>query len=88
LFGKLPEEIGILGVSAAGAMLAFLILLGISALWIGRVFGRGESPQVSLVDEKTDASLTPSERTLAIWALACLTAIVPIGIVGLSLWLR
>jgi RsiW-degrading membrane proteinase PrsW (M82 family) len=88
LFGKLPEEIGVLGVSAAGAMLAFLILLGISALWIGRIFGRGENPQISLADEKTDASLTPSERTLAIWALACLTAIVPIGIAGLSLWLR
>jgi len=88
LFGKLPEEIGILGVSAAGATLAFLILLGISALWIGRIFGRGESPKISLVEEKTDASLNPSERTLAIWALACLTAIVPIGIAGLSLWLR
>jgi hypothetical protein len=88
LFGELPEEIGILGVSAAGVMLAFLILLGILALWIGRVFGRGESPRISLVDEKTDASLIPSERTLAIWALASLGAVVPIGIAGLSLWLR
>jgi hypothetical protein len=86
-FGGLPKEIDILGISAAGATLAFIILLGISALWIGRVFGRGESPKVSL-DEKPDASLTPSEQTLAIWALACLTAIVPIGIAGLSLWLR
>jgi RsiW-degrading membrane proteinase PrsW (M82 family) len=88
LFGELPEEIGILGISAAGATLAFLILLGISALWMGRVLGRGESPKFFLVGEHVDASLTPSERTLAIWALACLTAIVPIGIVGLSLWLR
>jgi hypothetical protein len=88
LFGELPEEIGILGVSAAGATLAFLILLGISALWMGRALGRGESPKFSLVGEHVDTSLTPSERTLAIWALACLTAIVPIGIVGLSLWLR
>jgi RsiW-degrading membrane proteinase PrsW (M82 family) len=88
LFGELPEEIGILGVSAAGAALAFLILLGISALWMGRAFGRGESPKIPLPEEQADASLPPSERTLAIWALACLTAIVPIGIAGLSLWLR
>jgi RsiW-degrading membrane proteinase PrsW (M82 family) len=88
LFGKLPEEIGILGVSAAGAALAFLILLGISALWMGRAFGRGESPKLPLADEHADTSLPPSERTLAIWALACLTAIVPIGIAGLTLWLR
>jgi hypothetical protein len=88
LFGELPDEIGILGVSAAGGMLAFLILLGIAALWIGRAFGRGESPSLFPANEQTGASLPPSERTLAIWALACLTAIVPIGIAGLSLWLR
>ncbi|MBI5950850.1 MAG: PrsW family intramembrane metalloprotease [Chloroflexi bacterium] len=87
-FGELPDEIGILGVSAAGGMLAFLILLGIAALWIGRAFGRGESPSLFPANEQTGASLPPSERTLAIWALACLTAIVPIGIAGLSLWLR
>ncbi len=87
LFGELPAEVGILGVSAAGAMLAFLILLGISALWMGRIVGRGESPQSFPDDKQTDASLPPSERTLAIWALACLTAILPIGIAGLSLWL-
>jgi RsiW-degrading membrane proteinase PrsW (M82 family) len=87
-FGALPKEIGIPGYPAAGATLAFLILLGISALWIGRVFGLGKSPKVSLEGGKTDASPAPSERTLAIWALACLTAIVPIGIAGLSLWLR
>ncbi|MBC7876924.1 MAG: PrsW family intramembrane metalloprotease [Anaerolineales bacterium] len=88
LFGELPAEIGTLGISAAGVTLAFLILLGISALWIGRIFGHGESPESFLEDKNTDVSLAPSERTLAIWALACLTAIVPIGIAGLSLWLR
>jgi RsiW-degrading membrane proteinase PrsW (M82 family) len=87
-FGDLPDEIGVLGVSAAGGMLAFLILLGIAALWIGRAFGRGESPSLFPVNEQTGASLPPSERTLAIWAFACLAAIVPIGIAGLSLWLR
>lgn len=87
-FGDLPDEIGVLGVSAAGGTLAFLILLGIFALWMGRAFGRGESPNLFPTSEQTDASLPPSERTLAIWAFACLAAIVPIGIAGLSLWLR
>jgi RsiW-degrading membrane proteinase PrsW (M82 family) len=88
LFGELPEEIGILGVSAAGGTLAFLMLVGIAALWVGRAFGLGESPKFFFVNEQTDASSAPSERTLAIWALACLTAIVPIAIAGLSLSLR
>jgi RsiW-degrading membrane proteinase PrsW (M82 family) len=87
-FGDLPNEIGVLGVSAAGGTLAFLVLLGISALWMGRAFGRGESPSLFPANGQTDASLPPSERTLAIWAFACLAAIVPIGIAGLSLWLR
>jgi RsiW-degrading membrane proteinase PrsW (M82 family) len=87
-FGDLPDEIGVLGISAAGGTLAFLILLGISALWIGRAIGHGESPSLALPNEQADASLPLSERTLAIWAFACLAAIVPIGIAGLSLWLR
>ncbi len=86
LFGELSREIGILGLSAAGAVLAFLVVLGIFALWIGRILVRGDTLDTSLPDRRTHTS--PSDQALAIWALACLAAIVPIGIAGLRLWLR
>jgi RsiW-degrading membrane proteinase PrsW (M82 family) len=86
LFGELSREIGILGFSAAGVVLAFLIVLGIFALWVGRILGKGDTSDISLLAVQSHTS--PSEQNLAIWALACLAAIVPIGIAGLRLWLR
>ncbi len=87
-FGELPPEIDVLGLSAAGTTLAFLIILGISALWIGRAYGH-DKPILSTEDAATsDARFMLSERGIAIWALACLIAIVPAGIAGLKLWLR
>jgi RsiW-degrading membrane proteinase PrsW (M82 family) len=85
LFGQLSRQIGILGFSAMGVVLAFLIVLGIVALWVGRILGGAEPLNVSL---KEQAHPSPSEQHLAIWAVACLAAIVPIGIAGLRLWLR
>jgi RsiW-degrading membrane proteinase PrsW (M82 family) len=87
-FGDLPLEIDLLGLSAAGTTLAFLIILGITALWIGRAYGH-DRPILSVEDKPfSEAGFTASDQTLAIWALACLIAIVPIGIAGLKLWLR
>lgn len=88
LFGNLPPEIDVLGLSAAGTTLAFLIILGISALWIGRAYGHNR-PILSTEDSAlSDARSMLSDRAIAIWALACLVAIVPAGIAGLKLWLR
>lgn len=87
-FGELPPEIDLLGLSAAGITLAFLILLGITALWLGRLYGH-DRPFLA-VDEQAgpETGHMPSDRTLALWALICLFAIVPAGIAGLKLWLR
>ena len=86
-FGGLPPEIDILGLSAAGTTLAFLIILGLSALWIGRAYGHNKPflPSVGTTDEER---FVLSDRAVAIWAIACLIAIVPAGIAGLKLWLR
>ncbi len=89
--GKLPPEIGILGLSMGGTTLAFLLILGIAALWIGRAFGYDRpltAAPAAGVDSPSDAGFAPSERGLALWGLACLLALVPMGIAGLRLWLR
>lgn len=88
LFGELPREIDVLGLSAAGTTLAFLIILGISALWIGRAYGHNKSILPAEEEAPLDARFILSDRAVAIWALACLVAIVPAGIAGLKLWLR
>jgi hypothetical protein len=87
-FGKLPPEVDVLGLSAAGTTLAFLVILGLSALWIGRAYGHNKP--ILPADEKAlpEERFMLSDRAVAIWALACLVAIVPAGIAGLKLWLR
>jgi hypothetical protein len=62
--------------------------LGLSALWIGRAFGHGQAPTFIREGDSPEAAFTPSDRAMAIWAFACLAAIVPAGIAGLRLWLR
>jgi len=77
LFGELPAEIDVLGISAAGTTLAALIILGLAALWLGRAAGRGE--------EAAETGSVLSDRAVAIWALACLVALVQAGITGLKI---
>jgi RsiW-degrading membrane proteinase PrsW (M82 family) len=87
-FGELPPEIDLLGLSAAGTTLAFLVILGISALWIGRLYGH-DKPMLGAQEETSpESGFVPSDRALALWAVVCLIAIVPAGIAGLKLWLR
>jgi len=84
-FGEMPPEIGILGLSAAGTTLAFLIVLGLFALWLGRYVARqGAAPEQLL----SGPQFVLADRSVAIWALACLAAIVPAGITGLRLLMR
>lgn len=84
-FGDLPPEVDVLGLSAAGTVLALLLILGLAGLWLGR------STVAQLVDkptgpaESSSESFVLSDRAAAIWALACLAAIVPAGIAGLQL---
>jgi RsiW-degrading membrane proteinase PrsW (M82 family) len=87
-FGELPPEIDLLGLSAAGTTLAFLLILGIGALWIGRAFGHNKPILAMESAELTEGRYLPSDRALALWAVVCLMALVPAGIAGLKLWLR
>jgi hypothetical protein len=87
-FGDLPPEIDILGLSAAGTTLAFLIILGLTALWIGRAYGNDRPILPVEGGETEEARMRPSDQAVALWAVACLIAILPVGIAGLKLWLR
>ena len=87
-FGELPPEIDLLGLSAAGTTLAFLVILGIGALWIGRLYGH-DKPLLGAQEEASpESGFVPSDQALALWAVVCLIAIVPAGIAGLKIWLR
>ncbi len=87
-FGRLPPEINILGLSAAGTTLALLVVLGLAALWLGRATaGQARLPD-GAEGVPAEAQFILSDRAVAIWALACLVAIVPAGITGLRLLMR
>lgn len=87
-FGKLPPEMDILGISMAGTTLAFLLILGIAGLWIGHAYGHDRPLSAALEGDPAEAGFVPSDRAMALWGLACLLALVPVGITGLRLWLR
>jgi RsiW-degrading membrane proteinase PrsW (M82 family) len=87
-FGELPPEIDVLGLSAAGTTLALLMILGLIALWLGRsIAQRTEFPSTS-ENEPVITDFTLSDKSVAIWALICLVAIVPAGIAGLRLLIQ
>lgn len=92
-FGTLPPEIDVLGLSAGGTTLALLIVLGLAALWLGRSLAQAERPAgwealLSPEEAAPDRRFILSDRAMAIWALACLAALVPLGIAGLKMVLR
>jgi RsiW-degrading membrane proteinase PrsW (M82 family) len=72
-FGPSPPEIAIADSSTTTVLLALLCLLGLAALAVGRIVATqgGTEPRRQRI-------LT--DRTLAIWAVACLLVLVPIGI--------
>ncbi len=87
-FGKLPPELDVLGLTAAGTTLALLVILGLAALWAGRSLG--ERFELSPIQDEvlTNNDVALSDRAVAIWALAILVALVPAGIAGLQLLLK
>ena len=86
-FGHLPPHIDILGVSAAGITLAVLAMLGLATLWGGRsIVTQSELPPPTKT--ASEAEFLFSDKALALWALACLAAIVPAGIAGLEILMR
>jgi len=84
-FGPLPPQINLLGLSAAGTTLALLVVLGLAAMWLGRTLVQRSGLPGESTSEPVQAQFALSDRAVAIWALACLAAIVPAGITSLQL---
>ena len=87
-FGQLPPNVSIFGLSAAGTLLALLIILGLAALWLGRTVAQSVRMPFEIETESGEAQFVLSDRAVAIWAFACLVAIVPVGVAALRLLLR
>lgn len=82
----LPIQIDEWAILMTGLVLAFLIILGLTALWLGyKTTLKTSTPNI---DTETGTGLILSDQTIAIWALVCLSAIVPMGILGWQLWMR
>jgi RsiW-degrading membrane proteinase PrsW (M82 family) len=74
-------------ITLAGARFFGTLVLGLAALWLGRAIVQKSAVPGESTGEPT-GEFALSDRALAIWALACLAAIVPAGITGLQLLVR
>lgn len=82
-WGELPPEVDVLGLSMAGTTLALLLVLGLGALVAGRSIARGLRPEAGRVPPAGPP--LSADRSLAIWGLFCVVAVVPLGITALQL---
>jgi hypothetical protein len=84
----LPIQIDGWGILVTGLILAFLIALGLTALWLGYKTALVTSTPNIEADAAPATGLTLSDQAAAVWAIICLSAITPIGILGWQLWMR
>lgn len=86
-FGPKPWEANVMGVGIAVGILALIALEG-AALWIGlRALSRRLDSAVAV--EAFIAEEIPAERAIALWAVACLVILLPVGLAVLQgLWSR
>ncbi len=85
-FGRAQPTFDLLGLSITGILLAFLIVLGLTTLWLGRAVANERSLLTLSTREVGEFDL--SDRAIAVWAVACLVVIVPLGVTALQLVLK
>jgi len=88
LTGNLSRLVGWPGIAAFGMLFLFLILLGSSALWLGRELWQGKMLSFPDSQAMDGAESTSLNRMVAIGTVACLMVILPAGILLSKLWLR
>jgi len=88
-FGPQSWETDVMGVSIAVGMLALIALEGV-ALWVGMGALSDKLAPAKATETSTGKELELStERAIALWAVVCLVALLPVGMAVLrGLWFR
>jgi len=87
-FGETPPEVDVLGATVAGSLLALLAVEGVAAFVGARALAR----RLAIPEERQEsAEFSPSavlplasDQAMAIWALVCLLALLPVGLAVLQ----
>jgi RsiW-degrading membrane proteinase PrsW (M82 family) len=80
-FGEAPPEVDVLGVTVAGSLLALLALVGAAAFVGARALARRLAvPEEGEVEEAPVLGGLSPDQVMAVWALVCLLALLPVGL--------
>lgn len=80
-FGEAPPEVDVLGVTVAGSLLALLALVGAAAFAGARVLARRlATPEEGEAEEARVLGGLAPDQVMAVWALVCLLALLPVGL--------
>ena len=84
-FGEMPPEVDVLGATVAGSLLALLAVEGVAVFVGARALARRLAiPAEATVEEAPVLSDLPLDQAMAVWALVCLLALLPVGLAVLE----
>jgi RsiW-degrading membrane proteinase PrsW (M82 family) len=87
-FGELPPEVDVLGATVAGSLLALLAVEGVVAFVGARALARrlAKDAETRRDVEREGPVLSglSSDQAMAVWALVCLLALLPVGLAVLQ----
>jgi hypothetical protein len=87
-FGEMPPEVDVLGVTVAGGLLALLAVEGVAVFVGARALARrlAKNAETRRDGERGGPVLSglPPDQAMAIWALVCLLALLPVGLAVLQ----
>jgi RsiW-degrading membrane proteinase PrsW (M82 family) len=87
-FGEMPPEVDVLGTTVAGSLLALLAVEGVAVFVGARALARrlAKNAETQRDRERGGPVLSglPPDQAMAIWALVCLLALLPVGLAVLQ----
>ena len=87
-FGETPPEVDVLGATVAGSLLALLAVEGVAVFVGARALARRLAKDAEARRDEERGVLIPSglplDQAMAVWALVCLLALLPVGLAVLE----
>ena len=87
-FGEMPPEVDVLGTTVAGSLLALLAVEGVAVFVGARTLARRlavpEEREESVEFPLSAVPSLPPDQAMAVWALVCLLALLPVGLAVLE----